>query len=154
MAKTQSGDEAVHIAGIRALLKALNKIPKDLQANVRDASQSIAGDLVAGARNAARTPLQSMVAGGLVAKRDRVPVVKTSGMVRAGVPTRHVFYGAEFGGGRRPTTRQFLPHKGQTGYFLYPYARAHGDDFADRWADAVDKAFRDWDNQTARHGGA
>src|SRR5262245_14204010 len=123
MAKSQTGETGIQVAGVKALLKALSKIDKNLQSDVREASQKIAADIVSGARNASHTPLQRMVAGGLVAKRDRVPVVKTAGTVGAGVPTRDVFYGAEFGGGKRPTTRQFPPHKGQQGYFLYPYIR-------------------------------
>lgn len=150
MAKAETA-QALDIKGVNALLRALSKIPKNLQADVRDASQAIANDLAAGARGAAHTPLQRMASTGLKAKRDRVPVVQTSGMVRAGVRMRDVFYGAEFGGGRRATTQQFPPHKGQVGYFLYPYARAHANKYADMWADAVDKAFKDWDDQSARH---
>ena len=152
MAKTQTGDEAVHVAGLRKFLRVLNSIPKDLQNEIRDASQAIANDMVAGARNAAHTPLQRLVAGGLSAKRDRIPVVKTSGMLRPGVRTRDLFYGAEFGGGKRPETQQFPPHKGKEGYFLYPYARAHGEEYMADWVHAIDKAFKAWDDQSARHG--
>lgn len=152
MAKSQSGDEAVHIAGLRPFLKVLSKIPKDLQKEIREASESIATDIVSGAKAGATTPLQAMVAGGLSAKKDRIPTIRTSGMVRPGVRTRDVFYGAEFGGGKRPTTRQFPPHMGTRGYFLYPYVRAHDDVFVGKWIDAIDKAFADWDNQSAKHG--
>ena len=151
MAKSQTGETGIQVAGVKALLRALNKIPKDLQNDVRDASQRIATDIVTGAKNASHTPLQRMVAGGLVARRDRVPVVKTAGTVGAGVPTRDVFYGAEFGGGRRPTTQQFPTHKGTQGYFLYPYIRSHSIGYSEIWGDAIDKAFKDWDNQSARH---
>lgn len=143
MAKTNTA-QAVDIKGIRALLRALSKIDKALQADVRDASQAIANDLAAGAKNAAHTPLQNKAAAGLKAKRDRIPAVQTAGV-------KDIFYGAEFGGGRRPSTRQFLPHKGQEGYFLYPYARAHARDYTDQWADAVDKAFAAWNDQSAKH---
>ena len=153
MAKRQT-ETGIQIVGVNKLLRVLSKAPKELQAEVRDASQSIASDLVAGAKDAASTPLQRMVVGGLKARRDRVPVVATSGKVGRGVPTRDVFYGAEFGGQRRTTTQQFQPHKGRHGYFFYPTARARGDKYADMWADAIDKAFKDWDDQSARHGDA
>lgn len=138
-------ETATEIKGITQLLRALNKIPKDLQNDVRDASQQIANDLVSGAKNAAHTPLQQLAASGLKAKRDRVPVIRVSkAMLRPGTTGTDVFYGAEFGGGRRPTTQQFLSHKGRQGYFLYPTARARGKRYADMWADAVDHAFKAW----------
>lgn len=138
-------DTSYEIKGLRQLLKALNKIPKDLQNDVRDASQQIASDLVSGAKNAAHTPLQNLAASGLKAKRDRVPVVRVSkAMLRPGTRGTDVFYGAEFGGGRRSTTQQFPAHRGKRGYFLYPTARARGRRYSDLWADAVDDAFKAW----------
>lgn len=137
------------VEGLRALLRALNKIPKDLQNEIRDASTEIATELVSGARNAAHTPLTQMVASGLKVKRDRIPVVRTGvGKVGSGgARMPDVFYGAEFGGRKRPTTQQFLPHRGQRGYFLYPTARANGKRYFTLWADAVDKAFKQWDHK-------
>jgi hypothetical protein len=145
MAKPRAqSDTVAEIKGLPQLLRLLNKIPKDLQAEVRDASQAIANDLVSGAKSAAHTPLQRKAANALKAKRDRVPVVKAGGMA-GDVPVKDIFYGAEFGGGARPTTQQFLSHKGRSGYFLYPTARARGRRYAEMWAEAVDKAFKDWD---------
>lgn len=151
MAKRQT-ETGIKIVGLNKFLRVLNKIPKDMQAGIRDASQGIANDLVSASKQAAHTPLQRMAAGGLKARRDRVPVVATSGTVGAGVPTKDVFYGAEFGGGRRDTTRQFLPHKGRTGYFFYPTARARGEKYFDMWADAIDAAFKAWEDDSARFG--
>lgn len=134
------------VRGLNQLLKALNKIPKELQAEVRDASGAIAADLVAGATNAAHTPLQRLAASGLKVKRDRVPVIRVGlNKVRPGTRAADIFYGAEFGGRRRPTTQQFLEHKGRIGYFLYPTARARGRKYADLWDAAVDKAMKSWD---------
>lgn len=145
MATERTRDTTVEIKGITQLLKALNKIPKDLQNDVRDASQQIASDLVAGAKNAAHTPLQQLAATGLKAKRDRVPVVRVGkAMIRPGTKATDIFYGAEFGGQRRPSTQQFLTHQGRRGYFLYPTARARGKQYSDMWADAVDHAFKAW----------
>ena len=46
--------------------------------------------------------------------------------------------GAEFGGGRRPRTRQFPPHLGRQGYFVYPTVRAFAaGDAGERFADEV-----------------
>lgn len=51
-------------------------------------------------------------------------------------------FGAEFGGGMRPTTRQFPPWRGKgddAGYMLYPTIRKRLEDeaFEDRYADLV-----------------
>lgn len=139
-------DVTVEIQGIKKLLRVLGQLPKDLQNEVRDASTEIATSLVSGAKQNARTPLQAMVAGGLKVKRDRVPVVHVGrGMVRPGVRETDVFYGAEFGGRGRRTTQHFPAHKGTQGYFLYPYARSHGKAHAELWAEAIDKAFKQWD---------
>lgn len=146
MAGKADKDTIVKVEGMRELLRALSKIDKDLQADVRDASGQIANDQVNAAKNAASTPLQSLAASGLKVKRDRVPVIRVGkGMVKPGVREMDIFYGAEFGGRRRNTTQQFLEHRGTRGYFFYPTARARGKHYATLWADAVDNAFREWD---------
>lgn len=151
MASTQPKQRAAtdtvgEIKGLRQLMRVLSKLPKDLQADVRDASVAIADSLVASSKNAASTPLQQLAASGLKVKRDRVPVVRVGkNQVRPGVREMDIFYGAEFGGRKRPTTQQFLEHRGQRGYFLYPTARANGRKYGELWAQAVDKAFADWD---------
>ena len=151
MANTEKAT-AIEIIGVQKLLKALSKIDKELQKDVRDASGAIADDLVSGARQAAHTPVQVLAASGLKVRRDRVPVV-ASGKGKVGhrsTPIPAIFYGAEFGGQRRPTTLQFASHKGRDGYFLYPTARARGKRYADMWGDAIDKAFKAWDDKSAK----
>ena len=49
-------------------------------------------------------------------------------------------FGAEFGGGRRKTTRQFPPWRGSgggAGYFVYPTIRGESGDISDELEDAV-----------------
>jgi hypothetical protein len=138
----------LHVQGVNQLLRALSSIDRDLQNEVRDASQEIANNLAASAKNAAHTPLQVLAASGLSAKRDRVPVVRVgTTMLRPGTSATDIFYGAEFGGGRRPTTRQFPDHKGRQGYFLYPTASAQSARNMSLWADAIDKAFEAWNSR-------
>ena len=145
MAQPAMKDTEVEIKGVSQLLRALGKISKDLQNDVRDASGKIAADLVSGARAAANTKQQSLAASALKVKRDRVPVVRVGRtMLRPGLKGTDIFYGAEFGGGLRPETQQFPPHRGKRGYFLYPTAKARGRRYADMWADAVDDAFKAW----------
>ena len=140
----------IHVEGLRRFLRVLSKLPKELSDETRDASQEIAGKLVDAAKNAAHTPLQQLAASTLKAKRDRIPVVTARGTAQGHhhpVKASDIFYGAEFGGGKRSTTRQFLPHQGKRGYFLYPTLRAQGSRYYDEWVDAIDKAFKDWEHR-------
>jgi hypothetical protein len=143
---TKSTDVVGEIKGLNQLLRVLNKLPKDLQANVRDASGEIATGLKDAATNAAHTPLETLAAQGMTVKRDRVPILKVGRTVlRPGTRANDIFFGAEFGGQRRPTTMQFQPHRGKLGYWFYPTARANGRKNAELWIAAVDKAMKQWD---------
>jgi hypothetical protein len=48
-----------------------------------------------------------------------------------------LLWGVEFGGRQRPTTQQFLPHLGTTGYALWPVVREELGDAITTWADAL-----------------
>lgn len=139
-------DTAVRVEGVKELLKVLRQAPKELNAEVRDAAQGIADLLVTASQQAASTRQQQLAASGLKAKRDRIPVVRVpSTMLRPGLRASDIFFGAEFGGRRRPSTMQFQPHMGRRGYFLYPTARSRGKEFGKMWEEAIDKAMKDWD---------
>lgn len=146
-AGASDGGVQFEIKGLTQFLRLLSKLPKDLQADVRDASGSIASDLITGAKQAAHAPQQSLAASGLKVKRDRIPAIRTGGAIRAGVSAKDIFYGAEFGGQRRSSTMQFPVHRGQRGYWLYPTLRSRKRKYVGLWADAVDKAFSDWNHR-------
>ena len=61
--------------------------------------------------------------------------------VRGGGPKAPAFYGHEFGGGGRPVTRQFPPHRGREGYFLYPVVRQEVREAAEDWNRIFDDVF-------------
>lgn len=54
-----------------------------------------------------------------------------------------VFFGAEFGGGRKPTTKQFRPHQGRKGYWFWPQIREDEGRMLELWAKAVDQILSD-----------
>lgn len=57
-----------------------------------------------------------------------------------------VFFGAEFGGGARPTTRQFRPYKPR-GYWFFPTVEADQETtLLDAAAEGLDAAADRWDN--------
>jgi hypothetical protein len=99
---------------------------------------------------------------GMRAQRDRIPTIKlqensafqsksrkfsssysikSHRRVKRKVTRGDVFFGAEFGGGShaRPTTRQFLRHRGKSGYFFWPTVRKHKADIADAYLGAIQK---------------
>ena len=53
-----------------------------------------------------------------------------------------VFFGAEFGGGARPTTQQFLRHRGQSGYFFWPTVRKRKNAIAKEYLDGIDRVVK------------
>ena len=94
------------------------------------------------------------VADGLRARRDRIPTIKLdrkSGFVSASRPNRkrknkvtrgQVFFGAEFGGRRRPTTQQFLRHRGRQGYFFWQAVRDSKSFVVSEYSDAIERVLK------------
>jgi hypothetical protein len=117
--------------------RALRQLPKHLQKEMRKASQDIAQDIATAASGMARSQggVASHVAPSIKAKRDRYPVIVLGGG-RLGGPA----YGAEFGGGARPRTRQFEPHRGTRGYFMFPTVRDRSDEAMGAWLKALQKS--------------
>lgn len=138
---------------VAGLNRALRRLPKAISVELRDASQAIANDV------ASRTRSKGLgigrgwqhLAPTVRSRRDRVPVVVMGGSKR--LPGRRgknqtvgdLMWGTEFGGGKRPTTQQFLPHLGTIGYALWPTVRSMEDAglitgrYADALGDALEK---------------
>lgn len=124
---------------IAGLDRALRRLPKQASAKLRGASAGIADVVAQHARVRAFEVggVARLIAPTIKASRDRVPVVKMGGTARLPAfgtgwerertGTRQtvgdVIWGGEFGGGKRPSTTQFMPHLGQVGYFLWPTVR-------------------------------
>jgi hypothetical protein len=53
-----------------------------------------------------------------------------------------VFRGSEFGGGRRKTTRQFLRHRGRSGYFFWPTVRKNRENIAKLYLQGIDQVVK------------
>lgn len=120
----------VQVEGLDSTLRAFNRYGRDAQRELRQAAgvhvDRVVGMLATAGANASAGAALS--AGSVKRKSDRVPaltaggsrkVKSSSGKVTAG----DVFFGFEFGGGRRPTTQQFPPWLGKTGYWFWPLLR-------------------------------
>lgn len=159
----------VGLPGLPALLRDLNSFDKDVQDGVREAAGKVAADMVPQiiAAAAAEGPQAVLAARSVAVKRDRVPAIvaggskklttttarqprgkinpKTGKRGKPGKAKAHtvkagdVFFGSEFGGGGRPTTHQFEPHRGTEGYWFFPTLRDNEDRMLDAYAAVLDE---------------
>lgn len=143
------------------LMRLLAGLSKEASEQLREAAFQLTDEIATDAANRAYQMggVASLVAPSITGRRDRVPSIKlgnSSKLPTVGTTQQGGYYerkrrgpnqtigalifGAEFGGGRRPSTTQFLPWRGNdssAGYFLYPAVRAHSDDMAMRYWEAV-----------------
>ena len=140
-------DYGNNIAGLK---RALRSLPKETKTSLTDASKDIAEDVASDARALASGLGMgwTYLAPTIRASRSSIPDVKMGGKRK--IPGRKgsrqtvgdLLWGLEFGGGARPETRQFMPHRGQEGYALWPTVRARSEDTGRRYGDALAEALR------------
>lgn len=145
----------------------LRGLSKEASQQLREASFGLTDDIATQAANRAYQlgGLAALVAPAITGRRDREPTIKygnSQKLPKYGRTSQGGFYqrsrkgpqqtigaviwGAEFGGGARPTTQQFLPWLGNdstAGYFLYPTIRDMSDEMEARYWEAVMKAIDD-----------
>jgi hypothetical protein len=143
----------VEVDGLDATLKAFNRYGKEANRELRQAAgvevdRMIAALTIAGQGAGKQAAL---TAGSVKRRSDRVPVIvaggtrrltRTSGKGKA--TAGDVFFGAEFGGGRRPTTRQFPAWVGRAGYWFWPTIRRHLPDLRRRYIATLDDLANKW----------
>lgn len=139
-------DYGTNVAGLQ---RALRSLPGHATTELRDASVSIAADIASDAQGRASSAEHgawSLLGGTIRATRDRVPSVALGSSAR--IPGRRgarqtvgdLTYGLEFGGRARPTTMQFLPHLGTTGYVLWPTVRDRSEQTQEEYSAALQRA--------------
>jgi hypothetical protein len=128
----------------KEMRKVAYTIAKDLQGQVR---------IEAGTVSRASQAVQ--VAKGLRASNDRIPTIKLRGNEpfisktrpnsrrKKPVTRKDVFFGAEFGGGTTKKTKQFLRHRGQSGYFFWPTVRKRKNAIAKEYLDGMDRVVKE-----------
>jgi hypothetical protein len=133
---------AVNVEGLRELKRAFREFDQETKKELSRAGKALAVDIAAEARSEAHG------LGGVAAKvaPSIKPTTLSYGLLNAGVVVGGEAYpmalGAEFGGRGRPTTQQFQPHKGRTGYFVYPTIRREAGQIEERMLDALDAAIQ------------
>jgi len=150
----------VRIDGIREILKAFNRMPKDAKNALRDASATIARKVADKARSAGQglDAQSAAVASTVKVARDRVPAVQAGGAARitkSRVPAHRLLFGSEFGADGKfgwygkpkyegSPGRQFSPHQGQQGRWFFPSVEAEQATIAREWGQAVDEIIDKW----------
>ena len=134
----------IKIDGIREMLTALNKLPKDANNELRTAALEISRELSAAARESGTSEGRqaAIVAVTVKARRDRVPVVVAGGPKRIGrnrAPAYKLLFGAEFGATRY---EQYKPHVGRGSYWFFRTVEDNEVEIARKWLDAADEIIR------------
>ena len=140
-------------------LRKFSKASPQFNKEMRKVAYTIARDLEAKVRIEAGTVSRAsqaiQVAKGLRASNDRIPTIKLRGKEsfvsksrpnskrKTKVTRADVFFGAEFGGGATPKTKQFLRHRGQSGYFFWPTVRKRKNAIAKEYLDGMDRVVKD-----------
>lgn len=144
--------------GLFEFLSAASKAEPDFNKRARVASERVADTVAQQSRqNANAIPGRrgsrsqaAAVADKLKAMRERVPVIRLdakagfvstsrpNGKRKTKVKAGDVFFGAEFGGGRKKRTQQFPPHRGRLGYFFWQAVRERRSFINEEYSKAID----------------
>lgn len=142
MAKLNAKGDGVSVEGLAELRRALKAVsaaaPKELSAAGKDVARFVADDAQGKAAGL----------GGVAAKvapSIRAAAAGGGGAISLGGAAYPMAAGAEFGGQGRPTTQQFKPHLGRTGYFVYPSIRENSGRIEDEFRDAIHELMRKYD---------
>ncbi|HEY0638717.1 MAG TPA: hypothetical protein VGD67_13790 [Pseudonocardiaceae bacterium] len=136
----------MRVTGARETLRAFRDLPKDASKSLRERSQELAEVLAIRVRAAgtAEGRQAAKVARTVRAARDRVPVITA----------RHpLVYATEFGMNRRSgwyaagryrdsAARQFKPHRGRAGYWIFPTVDSNGAEIGAAWRRVADDVAR------------
>ena len=149
------GNAPVEIIGIAEFLRDASRADANFNKEMRKASREVAANLVIKAKAEAATVTRSrqaiQVMRGMRARSDRIPTVSLSHkspFISKSNPNKNrkrpvtrgdVFFGAEFGGGATPRTKQFLRHRGRSGYFFWPTVRKEKENIAKEYLEAIDR---------------
>lgn len=131
----------IEVEGLAATLRAVDRIPRVVEQSGRRAGRDFGTAEVPRIRaRAARVGKMQ----GLAARSVRPGPQGLLAGAGGGVPAA-IFHGAEFGGRRRPTTQQFLPFRGQRGYWFWSQLRDDEGRLIETFSEVLDDVAEDWE---------
>lgn len=148
----------LNVEGLRDLRKDLREGGREGELRLKAENKGLAEEIAVKARErvypavSGRSSRGTVINGrksrkgtGLSATRDsiRAQASATESRIVLGGPKAPAALGHEFGGGARPTTRQFPPHLGREGYFFWPTIREETADIAERYGELLERALRE-----------
>lgn len=140
-----AGVDKIQVRGLKELRAALKVVGPQFPKALQRTNKSAANLIVGPAR--ARMGQHSPRAGSRAAGTIRALATGTRAQIGVGSNSVPWAIGHEFGGGRRPTTHMFPPHRGQEGYAVYPTIRAMREQIMDQYGrmlqDLTQTAFPD-----------
>jgi hypothetical protein len=166
MATTKASGGAI-VEGLNETLRAFRRLDKDAQKAARDEVQKVANLLAReiAAAGRSRSKRDAWVANSVRGTRERTPVIKIGSAQRMpvsrsgqGPRASDLMFGMEFGssgGTDTPTSRGGRPgwrfpaetppkKRGNVGTWIFPTAVQQQPRVVSLWAEALDKAARDW----------
>ena len=151
---------------LRDTLKALNKMEKEANVELKDDVQAITMWMATAIQSAGfahpKYPKQAyIVAKTVKGNRDRIPSVTiggSRGRVSGGANAGQLLFGNEFGGDRNAKGNlnafpnggfRFPPRtdregRGNVGYWIFPTLKENQGTLTDKWKNAVEKVFKKW----------
>lgn len=138
MPRTRAGADGIGYEGLNQLNRDLKAISKDAQSELKKANIEVA------TKEGHRAQAAAFALGGVSA--HVAPSIKGGGGnawagIRLGADPAAA--GAEFGGQRRPTTQQFRPWLGHTGYAVYPTIRRDNEEITSTWFEAIENLMKE-----------
>ena len=139
---------------LKKFSQASNLFNKEMRKVAYQIAQNLQKEVRIEAGTVSRSSQAIQVAKGLRATNDRIPTIKLrSGEAfisktrpnrtrRKPVTRGDVFFGAEFGGGTKKSTKQFLRHRGQSGYFFWPTVRKRKNEIAKEYLEGMDRVVK------------
>jgi hypothetical protein len=136
------------VEGYREAVAAFRGMPRDVSNEIRLASGRIADTEAAAIRSAAGGNRQAGAAAqSLRVRKDRFPALVIGGArkVTATARAEDLLFGAEFGAAAT-TPGGFRPHRGTTGYFLFPTLRRDSTRMWAEWLEAAERVISAWEH--------
>lgn len=131
-----AGDEktiGIRTEGLRELAKDLRAAGPEWPKRLAKVNRELVKEIASEAKEAAPAWWAHEAVASIKASAS-----STEARIIGGGPQAPMFFGDEFGGGARPRTRQFRPHRGRDGYALYPTLRRRTESAEKDWLRIAD----------------